>query len=101
MEISHSDDDLFFTGFTFDKIQTVEVEQFCRYYVALHFHEHGSIVVLDMMSSMSFLLGLGLGHCQHGSGEFIAIVDHDTPFSLGFVPTKANYKYMVFPLRAI
>ena len=101
LEISHGNDDLFLIGFTFDAIQAMEVEQFCRDHVVLPFDEHGSTVVLDMMSSMSFLLGLGLGHCQHGSGEFIAIVDHDTPFSLGFVPTKANYKYMVFPLRAI
>ncbi|RVW64505.1 hypothetical protein CK203_040343 [Vitis vinifera] len=64
LEISHGNDDLFLIGFTFDAIQAMEVEQFCRDHV-------------------------------HGSGEFIAIVDHDTPFSLGFVPTKANYKYML------
>ena len=29
LEISHGDDDLFLTGFTFDEIQTVEVKQFC------------------------------------------------------------------------
>ena len=44
-------------------------------------------MVLDMMRSMSFLLGLGLGHPQHGSGEFIVTVDHDTPFGLNFIPT--------------
>ena len=44
---------------------------------------------------MSLLLGLGLGRRQHGSGEFIASVDHDTPFGLGFVPTEADYRYMV------
>ncbi|KAL6343150.1 hypothetical protein AAG906_020939 [Vitis piasezkii] len=79
LEISHGNDDLFLIGFTFDAIQAMEVEQFCR----------------DHVVSMFFLLGLGLGHCQHGSGEFIAIVDHDTPFSLGFVPTKADYRYML------
>ena len=26
--------------------------------------------------------------------EFVATVDHDTPFGLGFVPIEANYKYM-------
>ena len=55
--------------------------------MALSFDEHGSTVVLDMMRSMSFLPGLGLGRRQHGSREFIIVVDHDTPFSLGFVPT--------------
>ena len=29
--------------------------------MTLPFDKHGSIVVLDMMRSMSFLLGLGLG----------------------------------------
>ncbi|KAL6346218.1 hypothetical protein AAG906_027972 [Vitis piasezkii] len=43
-QISHSEDDLFFIGFTFD--------------------------------------------------EFVATVDHDTPFGLGFVPTEADYRYM-------
>ena len=61
LEISHGDDDLFLTGFTFDEIQIVEVEQFCIDHVAFPFDEHGSIVVLDMMRFMSFLPGLGLG----------------------------------------
>ena len=26
--------------------------------------------------------------------EFVATVDHDTPFGLGFVPTEADYRYM-------
>ncbi|RVW97606.1 Retrovirus-related Pol polyprotein from transposon opus [Vitis vinifera] len=30
LEISHTDDDLFLTGFTFDEVQTVEIEDFCR-----------------------------------------------------------------------
>ncbi|KAL6312021.1 hypothetical protein AAG906_027212 [Vitis piasezkii] len=47
-----------------------------------------------MMRSMSFLLGLGLGRRRHDSREFIAAVDHDTPFGLGFFPTKADYRYM-------
>ncbi|RVW21862.1 hypothetical protein CK203_109670 [Vitis vinifera] len=47
-----------------------------------------------MMRFMSFLLGLGLGRRQHGSEEFITIVDHDTPFGLGFVPIEADYIYM-------
>ena len=63
--------------------------------MAFPFDEHGSTVVLDMMRSMSFLPGLGLGHCQHGSGEFIVVGDHDTPFGLGFVHTEADYRYMV------
>ena len=74
----------------------MEVEQIYRDYVAFSFDEHGSTMVLDMMRSMSFLLGLGLRRHQHGSKEFIATVDHDTYLSLGFVPTKTDYRYMVF-----
>ncbi|KAL6345765.1 hypothetical protein AAG906_017513 [Vitis piasezkii] len=77
LEISHGDDDLFLTGFTFDEIQTMEVE---------HGFGHDEVYV--------FFTGLGLGLCQHGSGEFIGAVDHDTPFSLGFVPIEADYEYM-------
>ena len=62
--------------------------------MALSFDENGSTVVLDMMRSMSFLLGLGLGRRRHDSREFIAAIDHDTPFGLGFFPTKADYRYM-------
>ncbi|KAL6319978.1 hypothetical protein AAG906_037055 [Vitis piasezkii] len=94
LEISHGDDDLFLTGFTFDEIQTKEVEQFSRDHVVFPFDEHGSTVVLDMMRFMSLLPGLGLRRCQHDSTEFIAVVDHDTPFGLGFVPTEADYRYM-------
>ena len=94
LEISHGNDDLFLTGFTFDEIQTKEVEQFSRDHVVLPFDEHGSTVVLDMMRFMSFLPGLGLRRCQHGSTEFIAAVDHDTPFGLCFVPTDVDYRYM-------
>ena len=52
-------------------------------------------IVLDMMRDMSFLLGFGLGQRQHGSSEFVITIDHDTPFGLGFVPTEADYRYMV------
>ena len=48
------------------------------------------------MRSMSFLSGLGLGCRQHGPGEFIVTVDHDTSFNLGFVPIEPYYRYMVF-----
>ncbi|KAL6311995.1 hypothetical protein AAG906_040090 [Vitis piasezkii] len=48
-----------------------------------------------MMRSMSFLHSLGLRCHQHDSREFIAIVNHDTPFGLGFVHTEADYRYMV------
>ncbi|KAJ9678020.1 hypothetical protein PVL29_022797 [Vitis rotundifolia] len=71
LQISHSDDDSFFTRLKFD--------------------EHDSVVVLDMMRSMSYLPGMGLGRRQHGPNEFIAIPDLDAPFGLGFIPIEADY----------
>nr|CAN65407.1 hypothetical protein VITISV_033339 [Vitis vinifera] len=60
---------------------------------SLH-QKHGSTVVLKMMRSMFYLLDMRLGRRQHGPSEFMAIPDHDIPFGLGFIPTKADYKYM-------
>ena len=94
LQISHSENDLFFTGFTFDEVQTLEVEDFCRDFVAMSFDQHSSMMVLDMMRGMSFMLGMGLGRRQRGPMDFVATVDHDAPFGFGFVPTEANYRYM-------
>ena len=94
LQISHSEDDLFFTGFTFDEVQTLEVEDFYKDFVAMSFDQQSSTVVLDMMKGMSFMYGLGLERCQHGPIEFVATVDHDTPFGFGFVPIEADYRYM-------
>ncbi|RVX04669.1 Retrovirus-related Pol polyprotein from transposon 17.6 [Vitis vinifera] len=69
LEISHADDDLFLTGFTFDEVQTLEMEDFCRDFVALSFDQHSSTVVLDIMRSMAYLPGMGLGRRQHGPRE--------------------------------
>ena len=61
LQISHSKDDLFFTGFMFDEVQTLEMEDFYRDFVVMSFDQHGSTVVLDMMRSMSYMSGMGLG----------------------------------------
>ncbi|RVW59359.1 Transposon Ty3-G Gag-Pol polyprotein [Vitis vinifera] len=55
---------------------------------------HSSTVVLDMMRGMTFLPGMGLGRRQQGPSEFIAAIDHDTTFGLGFIPTEADYRHM-------
>ncbi|RVW92947.1 hypothetical protein CK203_032764 [Vitis vinifera] len=57
LEISHTDDDLFLTGFTFDEVQTLEMRTFGL--CAMSFDQHGSTVVLDIMRSMSYLPGMG------------------------------------------
>ncbi|RVW88855.1 hypothetical protein CK203_045074 [Vitis vinifera] len=93
-KISHSEDDLLLTGFTFDEIQTLEIEDFCRDFVAMSFDSHSSTVVLDMMRGMTFLLGMGLGRRQQGPSEFIVAIDHDTTFGLGFILTEADYRHM-------
>ncbi|RVW61970.1 hypothetical protein CK203_065105 [Vitis vinifera] len=69
LQISHSEDDLLLTGFTFDEIQTLEIEDFCRDFVAMTIR-------------------------QQGPSEFIAAIDHDTTFGLGFIPTEADYRHM-------
>ena len=43
---------------------------------------------------MTFLPSMGLGRRQQGASEFIAAIDHDTKFRLGFIPTEADYHYM-------
>ena len=59
----------FFIGFTFDEVQTLEVEDFFRDFIAMSFDQHSSIVVLDMVRGMSFLPGMGLGRRQYGPME--------------------------------
>ena len=91
LPISHSDDDLLLTRFTFDEVQTLEIEDFCRDFVAMSFDQHSRTMVLDMMRGMSYLPGMGLGQRQLGPNEFMAFLDHDVPFGLGFIPTKVDY----------
>ena len=94
LEISHTDDDLFLIGFTFDEVQIVEIEDLCRDFVAMSFNQHSSTVVLDMMRGMSYLPGMGLGRRQHGPSEFMTFPDHDVLFGLGFIPIETDYRYI-------
>ena len=94
LQISHSDDDLFLTGFTFDEVQTLEMKDFCRNSVAMSLDQHDSTVVLDMMRSMSYLPGMGFEQHQHGPNEFMTIPYHDVLFELGFISTAVDYRYM-------
>ena len=61
LQISHSDDDLFLTKFAFNEVETLEMEDFFQDFMAMSFDQHGSIVVLNMMRSMSYLPGMRLG----------------------------------------
>ena len=70
------------------------MEDFYRDFVAMSFDQHGRTMVLDMMRSMSYIPGMGLGRRQQGPSEFMAFPDHDVPFGLGFIPTEVDYQYM-------
>ena len=61
----------------------------------MSFDQHNNTMVLDMMRGMSFLPSVGLGLWQQGPSEFIAAIDQDTTFGLGFIPTEVDYRYMV------
>ncbi|RVW85467.1 hypothetical protein CK203_044043 [Vitis vinifera] len=74
LHISHSEDDLHLTGFTFD--------------------EPAATLVLSMMRGMSYLPGMGLGRRQQGPYEFTFTVDHDMPYGLGYIPIEADARYM-------
>ena len=62
LQISHSEDDLHLTGFTFDKFQVVSLEDDRRDMVPMSFNQHNNTLVLSMMKGMSYMPGLGLGH---------------------------------------
>ncbi|RVW66310.1 hypothetical protein CK203_066206 [Vitis vinifera] len=92
--ISHSEDDLHLTGFTFDEVRVVSLEDDSRDMVPMSFGQYSSTLVLNMMRGMSYLLNLGLGHRRHGPCEFTFIVDHDIPYGLGYTPTEEDACYM-------
>ncbi|KAL6327241.1 hypothetical protein AAG906_015591 [Vitis piasezkii] len=70
------------------EVQTLEVEDFYRDFVAMLFDQHSNTVVLDMIRGMYFLTSMGLGRRREGPMEFVATIDYDTPFGLRFIPTK-------------
>ena len=61
LQISHSEDDLHLTGFNFDKVQVVSLEDDRRDMVPMSFDHYSSTLVLSMMKGMSYMPGLGLG----------------------------------------
>ena len=61
LHISHSVDDLHLTGFTFDEVQVVSLEDDSRDLVIKSFDQHNITLVLSMMRGMSYMPCLGLG----------------------------------------
>ena len=64
LQISHSEDDLHLTGFVFDEVQVISLEDEDRDMVPMSFDRHNNTLVLSMMKGMSYMLGLGLGRHQ-------------------------------------
>ena len=94
LETSHGGDELLLTKFAINEVHTMEPGDFVRDSIPMSFDQPSSSVVLDMMRSMSYMLGMGLGRRQHGRSEFITVLDHDPPFGLGFVPVEADFRCM-------
>ena len=63
LHISHNKDDLHLTGFTFDDVQVVSLEDDSRDLVLMSFDQNNNTLVLSMMRGMSYMHGLGLGRC--------------------------------------
>ena len=70
------------TGFPFDEVQVVSLEDDRKDMVPMSLDEHSSTLVLSMMKGMSYMPGLGLGRRQQGSREFAFTIDHDIPYGL-------------------
>ena len=64
LQISHSEDDLHLTGFTFDEVQVVSLENDIRDIVPMSFDQYSSTLFLSMIRGMSYLIGMGLGRRQ-------------------------------------
>ena len=79
LHISHSEDDLHLSGFTFNEVQVVSLEDESKDLVPMSFDNHSSTLVLSMMRGMSYMLGLGLGRRQQGPRKFTFIVNHNIP----------------------
>ena len=94
LQISQSENDLLVTGFVFDEVQVVSLEDDNRDMVPMSFDQHNSTLVLSMMRGMSYMPGLGLGRRQQGPREFTITVDHDISYGLGYIPTADDARHM-------
>ena len=99
LQISHSEDDLHLTGFTFDEVQVVSLEDDRRDMVPMSFDQYSSTLVHSMMRGMSYMPGLGLGRRQQGPREFTITVDHDISYGLGYIPTADDARHMALLRR--
>ena len=94
LQISHNEDDLHLTGFTFDEVQVISLEDDSRDMVLMSFDQYSSTLVLSMMRGMSYMPSLGLGRRQQGPRDFAFTVDHDIPYGLGYTPSEEDARHM-------
>lgn len=94
LEINQSDDNMLLTEFSFNAMQIMEIEDFCRDLVAMSFYRYSSTMVLLKMRGISFLPGMGLEWCQHGPREFTLVMDHDSSFRFGYILIQIDFRYM-------
>ena len=94
LHIIHNVDDLHLTEFTFDEVQVVSLEDDNRDLVPMSFDQHNNTLALSMMRGMSYIPGLGLGHCKQRSRDVTFTVDHDIPYELGYTPTEDDARHM-------
>ena len=84
LQISHNEVDLHLTGFTFNEAHVVSLENDSKDITPTSFDQYSSTVVLSMMRGMSYMLGMALGHRQQGPHKFAFVIDHETPYVLGY-----------------
>ena len=94
LQINHNEDDLHLTGFTFDEVQVVSLEDDRRDMVPMSFDQYSSTLVLSMMRGMSYMPSFGLSRRQQGPREFTITVDHDISYGLGYIPTTDDARHM-------
>ena len=86
LQISHNEDDLHLTGFAFDEVQVISLEDDDKDMVPMSFDQNSSTLILSMMKGMSYMPSLGLSRCQQRPREFSFTIDHDIPYGLGYTP---------------
>ena len=94
LQIRHSEEDLHLTGFTFNEVQVVNLEDDRRDMVPISFDQYSCTLVLSMIRGMSYMPGLGLGRRQQWPREFTITIDHDISYGLGYIPTVDDARHM-------
>ncbi|RVW11749.1 hypothetical protein CK203_089738 [Vitis vinifera] len=96
LNISHNEDDLHLTGFTFDEVQVVSLEDGSRDMVPMSFDQHNNTLVLSMMRGMSYLPGMGLGRRQQGPTSLLSQLITTRPTDLVTSPQRLMHGFRAY-----